>query len=272
MKQSSTYFSQIGGMPKRNDFLTKRAIFEEAYILIPKGCIRDIVSSFLPNWEATRAWILAQPLSGFIETYSYYVMEVDKRGGSKHPEPNKSVESVLFGVSGKLILTLESQKIKIQAGTYVFLPPGIKWTIENQTNDKAYFHWIRKNYEKSPGLDIPSAFFVEEQTVVPQVMPNDPKWKTSRFVDPLDLRHDMHVNIVTFEPGGSIPFPETHVMEHAIYVLQGRGTYYLNGDWQEVEAGDFMAVRSFCPQACQAIGQEPFRYLLYKNVNRHVAL
>jgi len=30
-----------------------------------------------------------------------------------------------------------------------------------------------------------------------------------------DLRHDMHVNIVTFEPGAVIPFLETHVMEHA---------------------------------------------------------
>ena len=28
----------------------------------------------------------------------------------------------------------------------------------------------------------------------------DGRWKTSRFVDPQDLRHDMHVTIVTFEP------------------------------------------------------------------------
>ena len=33
------------------------------------------------------------------------------------------------------------------------------------------------------------------------------------------MRHDMHVNIVTFEPGGVIPFLETHVMEHGLYVL-----------------------------------------------------
>ena len=35
-------------------------------------------------------------------------------------------------------------------------------------------------------------------------------------------RYDMHVNIVTFEPGGSIPFAETHVMEHGLLVLEGK--------------------------------------------------
>ena len=103
-------------------------------------------------------------------------------------------------------------------------------------------------------------------------MPNDKDWKTKRFVDPNDLRHDMHLNIVSFEPGSSIPFPETHVMEHAIYIIQGSGRYYLNGNWVDVEAGDFMSLRAFCPQACIGTGNETFRYLLYKNVNRHVQL
>ncbi len=97
-------------------------------------------------------------------------------------------------------------------------------------------------------------------------------WATTRFVDPADLRHDMHVTIVTLQPGGVIPFPETHVMEHGLYVLQGKGVYLLNQTWVEVEAGDFMWLRAFCPQACYAGGPGPFRYLLYKDVNRHPKL
>mgnify|MGYP001353755569 FL=1 len=100
----------------------------------------------------------------------------------------------------------------------------------------------------------------------------DGVWATSRFVDPNDMRHDMLVNIVTFQPGGVIPFAETHVMEHGLYVLEGKGVYYLNGDWKEVEAGDYMWLRAFCPQACYAAGSTPFRYLLYKDVNRHMKL
>ena len=93
-----------------------------------------------------------------------------------------------------------------------------------------------------------------------------------RFVAPDDARHDMHVNIVTFKPGGCIPFEETHVMEHGLYVLQGKGVYKLNRDWVEVEAGDFLWLRAFCPQACYAGGPSDFRYLLYKDVNRHMRL
>ena len=49
-------------------------------------------------------------------------------------------------------------------------------------------------------------------------MPNsNSTWFTKRFVDANDIRHDMHVNIVTFQPGGVIPFAETHVMEHGLY-------------------------------------------------------
>ena len=73
-------------------------------------------------------------------------------------------------------------------------------------------------------------------------------------------------------PGGVIPFLETHVMEHGLYVLEGKAVYKLNGDWVEVEAGDFMWLRAFCPQACYAGGPGRFRYLLYKDVNRHARL
>jgi (S)-ureidoglycine aminohydrolase len=43
-------------------------------------------------------------------------------------------------------------------------------------------------------------------------------------------------------------------------------------DWVEVEAGDYMWLRAFCPQACYAGGPGRFRYLLYKDVNRHAKL
>ena len=143
-------------------------------------------------------------------------------------------------------------------------------------------------------------------------------WATTRFVDGADLRHDMHCNIVTFKPGGVIPFVETHVMEHGhrpggnqtprclqdacslcvawsgrapehsveirgrlnraatsragLYVLEGKAVYNVNHDWVEVEAGDFLWLRAFCPQACYAGGPDDFRYMLYKDVNRHARL
>ncbi len=272
MKADVHYFSDLGGMPQPDTFKSDRAIFKEAYIFIPRGCIRDIVVSFFPGWTNTRSWVLAKPLTGFTETFSYYLMELSEGGGSTKPDPDQSVESIIFVTEGEVSLEIDSQREILKPGGYAYIPPEKKWSIKNQISSLTKFHWIRKVYEKDANVVIPDAFIVNEQSVVPQEMPNDPRWKTTRFVEPSDLRHDMHVNIVSFEPGSSIPFPETHVMEHAIYILQGIGTYYLNGEWVDVEAGDFMALRAFCPQACKALGDEPFRYLLYKNVNRHIKL
>ncbi len=135
------------------------------------------------------------------------------------------------------------------------------------------FHWIRKAYEKVDGVPLPEPIVTNEREIPPSPMPEtDGRWATTRFVDPSDMRHDMHVTIVTFEPGGVIPFMETHVMEHGLYVLEGKAVYRLNNDWVEVEAGDYMWLRAFCPQACYAGGPGKFRYLLYKDVNRHMTL
>jgi (S)-ureidoglycine aminohydrolase len=143
------------------------------------------------------------------------------------------------------------------------------WAVENAGDTAAVFHWIRKAYEPVEGIPAPQPFVTREADVPHQPMPDtDGAWATQRFVDPGDLAHDMAVNIVTFTPGGVIPFAETHVMEHGLYVLEGKAVYRLNDTWVEVEAGDFMWLRAFCPQACYAGGPGPFRYLLYKDMNR----
>ncbi len=67
----------------------------------------------------------------------------------------------------------------------------------------------------------------------------------------------MHVTVATFEPGAIIPFLETHVMEHGLYVLEGKVAYRLNTDWVAVEAGAYMWQRAFCPKHVMRVGQGP---------------
>jgi (S)-ureidoglycine aminohydrolase len=260
-------------LPPQTALLTDRAVFTESYAVIPKGVLRDITVSYFPYWEKTRAWVLSRPLSGFAETFSQYIMEVKPDGGSDKPEPDAKAEGVLFVVEGELNLTLVGKGHVMQAGGYAYVPPGAKWSVRNKSGKPVKFHWIRKAYDFVEGLDIPEAFVVNEKDIAPIPMPDtNGVWATTRFVSPDDLRHDMHVTIVTFQPGGVIPFAETHVMEHGLYVLEGKAVYRLNQDWVEVEAGDYMWLRAFCPQACYAGGPGPFRYLLYKDVNRHMKL
>ena len=70
------YYAPTGGHPGQDQLLTDRAMFTEAYAVLPRGTMRDIVVSHLPHWELTRLWVLARPLSGFAETFSQYVVEV----------------------------------------------------------------------------------------------------------------------------------------------------------------------------------------------------
>jgi (S)-ureidoglycine aminohydrolase len=268
-----SYYAPQGGLPPQTQLLSDRAMFTEAYAVIPKGTFSDIVTSQLPFWQKSRFWVLSRPLSGFAETFSQYIAEVQPGGGSDRPETDPKAEAVLFIVEGTVELTLDGTPHVMEPGGYAFIPPSARWSLHNRSEANAKFHWIRKAYEPVDSIDMPGAFVTSDHDVAPTVMPDtDGVWATTRFVDPDDLRHDMHVTIVTFQPGGVIPFAETHVMEHGLYVLEGKAVYRLNQDWVEVEAGDYMWLRAFCPQACYAGGPGPFRYLLYKDVNRHMTL
>jgi (S)-ureidoglycine aminohydrolase len=266
---SGTYYAPEGGLPPQTQLLTGRAIFTEAYAVIPKGVMSDIVTSYFPHWKNTRGWVLARPLSGFAETFNQIIMEVSEGGGSDAPENDPEAECVIFVVEGALELSFSGTTHLLTAGGYAFLPCGLTYSVKNIHAKPAKFHWVRKRYEHAAGVELPEAFVTSDQATKLNTMPDtNGVWGTTRFVEPTDLRHDMHVNIVTLQPGGVIPFAETHVMEHGLYVLEGKAVYRLNNDWVEVEAGDFMWLRAFCPQACYAGGPGPFRYLLYKDVNR----
>jgi (S)-ureidoglycine aminohydrolase len=272
MAQGS-YATPPGGLPPQSQLLTGRAIFTTAYAVIPKGVMSDIVTSYLPHWTKTRLWVLSRPLSGFAETFSQYIMEVAPGGGSDRPETDTAAQGVLFVVAGEVLLTIDGTPHTLSPGGYAYLPPACDWTLHNTGTAPARFHWVRKAYDAVQGIDTPQPFVTNEADIAPIAMPDtEGGWATTRFVDPTDLRHDMHVNIVTLQPGAVIPFAETHVMEHGLYVLEGKAVYRLNSDWVEVEAGDYMWLRAFCPQACYAGGPGPFRYLLYKDVNRHMKL
>ena len=270
---STKYFAPHGGHPGQDALITGRAVFTEAYAVLPRGTMHDIVTSYLPGWDKTRAWILARPMSGFAETFAQYLMEVQPGGGSNTPEPDAGAEGALFLLEGTAELVLDGTRHDLTPGGFAFVPPGMAWSLFNRGAETLRFQWVRKAYQPVEGLALPDPIVTNENDIMPDSMPGtDGKWATTRMIDPADMRYDMHLNIVMMEPGAIIPFAETHVMEHGLYVLEGKAVYRLNQDWVEVEAGDYMWLRAFCPQACYAGGPGRFRYLLYKDVNRHMPL
>ncbi|NVK35640.1 MAG: (S)-ureidoglycine aminohydrolase, partial [Rhodobacteraceae bacterium] len=232
---NSSYYSPPGGLPPQTQLMTDRAVFTDAYAVITKGTLRDITKSGLPFWEKAEAWILSRPLSGFSETFSQYIMDVAPGGGSDKPELDPDAQGALFVVKGSVTVTIEGDEHVLEEGGFAYLPPKCNWTLRNTSDASASFHWIRKAYEWVEGIDAPKAFTSSDQDVALSAMPDtDGRWATTRFIDPSDISHDMNVNIVTLEPGAVIPFMETHVMEHGLYVLEGKAVYRLNQDWVEV--------------------------------------
>ena len=129
-----TYYAPKGGHPPQSDLLSGRAVFTEAYAVIPRGVMQDIVTSALPFWNDTRCWILARPLSGFAETFSQYIMEVAPGGGSERPEPDPDAEGVIFVVEGELVVSLGGEEQRMVPGGYAYLPPASGWRARNASN------------------------------------------------------------------------------------------------------------------------------------------
>lgn len=269
----TSYAGPIAGLPPQTGLTTDTAVFTDAYAVIPRMVMRDIVTSYLPGWTGMRMWIIARPLTGFAETFSQYIVELAEGGGSDAPDDDLEAQHALFVTEGEISVTVDGQDHCLRPGGFAYVPPGSDWRIRNIAPGNSGFHWWRKRWQPVRGVSRPDPIIVQEQDIAPSPMADtDGAWATTRFMDPADLRHDMHITVVTLMPGGSIPFAETHVMEHGLFVLEGKAVYRLNRDWVEVGPGDYMWLRAFCPQACYAGGPGPFRYLLYKDVNRHAAL
>ncbi|HLA64331.1 MAG TPA: cupin domain-containing protein, partial [Rhodothermales bacterium] len=130
---------------------------------------------------------------------------------------------------------------------------------------------LRKRYEPAAGVPLPAPV-VGNEADVPADMWMDIEGARLQTLIPDDVAYDIAMNVFTFAPGYSLPIVETHVMEHGLYFLQGKGLYYLDEEWMEVEATDFIWMGPFVPQSFYATGTTPSKYLYYKNVNREIPL
>ena len=146
-----SYYTPQGGLPAQTELLTDRAIVTEAYTVIPKGVLRDIVTSNLPGFTKTRSWILARPIAGFATTFSQLIVEIGPGGGADWPEREEGVEGVVFVTSGELTLELEGDQHVLEAGGYAYLAAGASWAIANEGSEFTSFQWIRKAYEPLDG-------------------------------------------------------------------------------------------------------------------------
>jgi (S)-ureidoglycine aminohydrolase len=250
-------------MREPHQLLHGRTRVKPRYALLP---LEGYPPSRLPAWEGCEARVLASPALGaeFVE----YLINVPRGKGTKQKADGR-VETFLYLLSGSAKLHVGSKDHSLTACGFALVPPSADFALEATADTKILT--LRKVYETAPGIaefapivgngnDVPKNVYMGDEGALLQTLLPD------------ELPLDMAMNIFTFSPGHSLPVVETHVMEHGLYFLEGKGVYYLDDTWMEVEATDFIWMGPYVPQSFYATGLVPSKYLYYKNVNREIPL
>jgi (S)-ureidoglycine aminohydrolase len=250
-------------MRTQSQLLNSRTRVRPRYALFP---LEGVPFSRLPEWPGASVRVLAAPAlgAGFVE----YLLELKKGQEGRH-DADGQIEFFLYVLSGSASLAVDDRSHALTEGGYALVPPASSFVLKAAADTRLLM--LRKRYEPLKGVSAYSALVGSERQVKGEIYVGDPGALLQTLV-PDDLSYDLAMNIFTFEVGHSLPITETHVMEHGLYVLQGKGTYFLDDTWMEVEATDFIWMGPFCPQSYYATGPVASKYIYYKNVNREIPL
>lgn len=237
--------------------LTRNVIRPHYALITPDG----LVPGNLPGWEAT---VVHTIVSGAMGAGLVQMLLILGPAGRGKVETGAD-EWFLYLLSGSAIV----DGTALEAEGYVWIPPDESFQFES-TSGETRVLVFRKAYEPLQGHP-PGPRWIGSAPAVPAVpFLQDPHARLQELL-PGDLRADMAVNLFSFDPGATLPFVETHVMEHGMMFLEGSGVYRLGEDWHPVRAGDCLWIAPYCPQWFIAAGPGPARYIYYKDINRSPA-
>ena len=229
------------------------------YTILPRA---NRVESILPDFDKTAAQVLATPQLG--ARFVQHELYLQPGGGTKTPIKD-GLEHFLFVLEGQVSLDLSGKKHILTQGGFAYLPADLPYTVRNPSGQKSRVLWTKRRYK--PVDSRQADLIVGNEKDVP-VLPCDTYLEQHLIPYEENVAYDLAFNLLNFEPGIHFGFVESHIMEHGLYMLQGRGIYWLNGDLHEVQADDYIYMAPFCPQFFYAMGWVKGRYLIYKDVNR----
>ncbi len=236
---------------------TRTSVQARHALLAPDG----LVPSVLPNWTGATCYVVISAELG--ARFCQYQIELSA-GGVGFGE-TRGCEWFVYMLDGTVDATVDERRIELTTGGYVYVPSGTDYRFQGAAAGASLLVF-EKTYEVLPGTDIapvvgheadvPGTPFLGDPAALLQVLlPDSPGF-------------DMAVNIFKYAPGATLPFVETHVMEHGLLMLAGEGIYRLEDRWYPVKAGDAIWMAPYCPQWFVATGKSPASYIYYKNVNR----
>lgn len=253
-------------MRSPHQLVHSRARVRQRYALFP---LEGYPTSRLPSCDDAEVRVLASPALGasFVE----YLIDLPA-GKEAICFPDDRIETFCYVLSGSAkLVNVAGAGRDVRPGSFSLLAPTEELFIRAGPATRLLV--LRKVFEPAKLKHIPmfKSFHGHESEVRTEVWADNPHSRLQTLI-PDQLQYDLAMNIFTFDPGHGLPYVETHVMEHGLLMLEGKGMYYLDGEWMEVEKDDFIWIGPYCPQSFYATGPTPAKYIYYKNVNREIAL
>lgn len=229
------------------------------YAILPR---ENRCYSFLPNWNNTIADVLTSPDRG--SKFVQMEMVIEPGGGTDSPFVDL-LEQFFYVISGQIKASFGKSEFRLSENNYAWIPPNDPVSVVNDSQEQCRVVWLRKPYKKLPNIHTPKRI-IGDESVLPL---NAIDTHLERYLLPReDFAFDMCLKTLYFEPGSYFSFVESHVQEHGLIMLKGSGIYYINQDFNEVQAGDFIYMAPWCLQFMYATGSKQSAYLLYKDWNR----
>ena len=251
--------SGSGGIRRSHPYGTTRTSVQERHALLaPDGW----VPSVLPNWTGATCYVVISSALG--ARFCQYQIELGESGAGFGE--TRGCEWFVYVLDGTAEVAIDQQRAELTSGGYVYVPPGTAYQFRGAAAGASLLIF-EKTYEPSPGVDKPPAVFGHGDDVAGAPFLGDPAAMLQVLL-PDAPAFDLAVNIFKYAPGATLPFVETHVMEHGLLMLAGEGIYRLEDRWYPVKARDAIWMAPYCPQWFVATGKTPASYIYYKDVNR----
>lgn len=220
------------------------------------------VKSALPGVSGATSVVVINPAMG--ARFAQLLLTFESGGSAQIPA--NETETCGYFETGGATLQVGPTKKKVKAGAFFFAPAETAWsiTVPTRTTRVTLF---QKRFQPLAGTAVPEPIIGNAADVEAQPFLGDPDARLQVLLPDVPA-FDLAMNIFTYHPGATLPFVETHIMEHGLLMLRGQGVYRLEESWYPVAAGDAIWMAPYCAQWFVAMGKEPASYLYYKDVNR----
>src|SRR5690349_7970813 len=129
-----------------------RGVVGRNFAFIPP---EGVLKSRLPAWNSTTVRFLAAPSlgAGFVQ----YLLEIEPAGGTARPIC-LDLQHFFYVVAGDVDVTIGSAPATaLTAGAFVYVPPGLSFTMSCHPTAPARVIGVKKRYEETEGIGAPTA-------------------------------------------------------------------------------------------------------------------